>query len=235
MSILLSSFKQSLKSAPYVLKVTHLYFGLYFIIFFIYVFFSLPHILSSEQDVFPFSSIHSIIISSISCFFLSFIIPYYTYKHFKGPDIKPFWSFIKKTFWPVIWNYHIKTNLIILFSLLLFIVPGIYKAVRLSFVPETIFFDNLYRKGQISALKGSDKTTRGYFWPVCLALILTFVLCDTIPSLTLFLLKKYSSFQLITNEIIAFILQFHIDFFVLLFYTHFYFELKQKRSESISC
>ena len=235
MAVLTSSFKQSLKSAPYVFKNTHLYFGFYYITFVIFVFSIPPYIFASEQD---FSSVlltgSRTIFNIITNLSLIFIIPYYTYKYSKSLDIKPFWNFVRKTFWPVIWNYYIKATLIILFFFVLLIIPGIYKGARLSFVSETIFFDDLYKQNQISALKGSDRTSRGYFWPVCLISLLTITSLLTIHPLTLFLLKKYLSFPLFINEILAFLFLFYTVFFSFLFYTQFYFELKQQRGESIS-
>ena len=235
MAVLISSFKQSLKSAPYVLKSTHLYFGFYYIVFVIFIFSAPYYIFAFEQDSSSFllTSL-STVCSTIAKLSLIFIVPYYTYKHFKSPEIKPFWNFVRKTFWPVIWNYYIKATLIIVFFSILLLIPGIYKSVRLSFVSETIFFDDLYKQNQISALKGSDQTSQGYFWPVCLVFIITTTILLGIHPLTLFLLKKYFSFPLFINEILAFILLFYAVFFVILFYTHFYFELKQRKGESIS-
>ena len=167
---------------------------------------------------------------------LIFIVPYYTYKHSKDADIRPFWIFIRETFWPVIWNFYIKTTLVILFFTLLLIIPGLYKAARLSFVNETIFFDNLYKQGQVSSLKGSDKISRGYFWPVLLVCILTFgVLVGFLDYLVPFLMKDYLSFSVLANQVLIFILSFYATCFVSLFYTQFYFELKKQRGEEISC
>ena len=214
MEALVSSLKQSLKSAPYVLKNTHLYFGFYYIVFVIFIF-SVPfYVFPSEQD---FSSGlltgSGTVFSIITRLSLMFVIPYYTYKHSKSPEIKPFWGFVRKTFWPVIWNYYIKATLIILFFSILLIIPGIYKGARLSFISETIFFDDLYKQNQISALKGSDKTSRGYFWPVCFVFILTMTILLAIHPLTLFLLEKYLSFPLFINEFLAFIFSFYAVFF----------------------
>ena len=140
MAVLISSFKQSLKSAPYVLKTTHFYFGFYFIAFVICVFAVLPYFVSPEQDFSSTLSIYSGIINFVTSASLTFIVSYYTYKHAKGPDIRPFWNFIRKTFWPVIWNFYIKATIIILFFFILLIIPGIYKGTRLSFIPDNHLF-----------------------------------------------------------------------------------------------
>ena len=233
MSILFSSLKKALKSAPVVLKDTHFYFAFYFIPFVICSFLILSYTLDSELDAsYFFSPVGAI--TFITQLSLTFIIPYYTYKHTKSSNIRPFWTFIRQTFWPVIWNYYIKYSLIVLFFLILLIIPGIYKGSRLSFTPETIFFDNLYKQGQISALKGSHKTTLGYFWTVCFVFLLfNFFTLGTQP-IALYLLMN-TSFPLVINQIIAFIVNFYIISFMVLFYIHFYFELKQKRGEDISC
>ena len=105
MNILVSSFKQSLKSAPYVLKNIHFYFGFYFIAFLIGLFFSLsyflPPELDSSSDIISYTGTG---IDFLIPFLLLFTVPYYTYKHSNESDIRPFRIFIRETFWPIIWN-----------------------------------------------------------------------------------------------------------------------------------
>ena len=236
MNILVSSFKQSLKSAPFVLKNIHFYFGFYFIAFLVGLFFSLsyflPPELDSSSDIISYTGIG---VDFLTHFLLLFMVPYYTYKHSNESDIRPFGIFIRETFWPIIWNFYIKVSFIILFFLILLIIPGIYKWIRYSFINETIFFDNLYKKGQISALKGSDKITRGYFWQVSVFFILLVGGITTIDPLIFSLMKKYLSFPLFVNQILVCILFFYFYCFTHLFYTHLYFELKKQKGESISC
>ena len=234
MSILFSSFKNSLKSAPYVLKIVHFYFGFYFIPVVICGFLILSYILGPELDESSVLTIYSITMDTILHLCLGFIVSYYTYKHTKSSNIRPFWTFIRQTLWPVIWNYYIKGTIIVLVFLILLIIPGIYKATRLSFIFETILFDNLYKQGEVSALKGSHKTTLGYFWPVCFVYLLWSFFIFGIEPIILFLLGK-TSLHLIIIKIIGFILSFYFYFFLILLYIHFYFELKQKKGEDISC
>ena len=230
MNILISSFKQSLKSAPFVWKNIHFYFGFYFIAFVVGLFLSLSYFLPPELDSSADIIYHTGMgVPLLTDFFLCFMVPYYTYKHSNKSDIRPFWTFIGDTFWPIIWNY-IKVFFIILFFLILLIIPGIYKLIRYSFVSETIFFDNLYKQGQISALRGSDKLTRGYFWPIFVVFI---VLLGGVNVILYFLTKEYMSFSLF--QILYCIFLFYYSYFTFLFRTHLYFELKKQKGESISC
>lgn len=234
MNILVSSFRQSLKSLPFVFKTVHLYFGVYYIAFSALFLFSLSYFFPSEADV--FLSYIGQTLGFLAGGALVFIVPYYTYKkNLKGSDIRSFWTFIRETFWPVIWNLYIKATLVIILFAFLLIIPGLYKAVRLSFVNETIFFDNLYKQRQISALKGSDKTSQGYFWPVCLAIIVTTGLGLFVEYLAPFLIKQYLPVPLFVNQILILVLSFYFTFFAGLFYAQFYFELKKQRGEDISC
>lgn len=72
---------------------------------------------------------------------------------------------------------------ILLFSLLL-IIPGIYKAIRLSLVPYIVLFNSAYQKGEVDALKHSHQLTRKIF-PVVLTVWLVSVVISIFSDLVL--------------------------------------------------
>lgn len=155
--MIVSSFKNSLKSLPFVFKKTSIYFGFYYLAFSALVLLLLRH---SPQ---AFSPAITTLLTLLAHSFLVFIVPYYTYKQAKGPNIRPFWIFIQNSVWSLVLNY-IKAFFILLFFFILLIIPGIYKSIRYFFIAQTVFFDELYKREGLSPLKGSDKTSRGHFW-----------------------------------------------------------------------
>lgn len=108
----------------------------------------------------------------------------------------------------IFWHYLISSILcvlIVLVGLILFILPGIYLAVRLQFYKFLIISDE--NLGPVAALKKSMKMTKGYFWKLfgfILAIILLNIigllvfivgLAVTIPVsvlATAFLYKKFN-------------------------------------------
>ena len=229
MNIIISSFRQSFKSCPIVFKAISLYFGFYFIAFAAILLFTVSYFFSTEI----ISTRRAL--NALAAIALVFIVPYYTYKYSKNTDIQPFWLFIRKTFWPVVWNFYIKAIFIVSFFSFLLIIPGLYKLARLFFVNETIFFDNLYKKKQISALKGSDRTSQGYFWPILLVSTLVVGGIFFAEFLAPFLMKKYLFISLFGSQTLIFIIKFYIICFLSLFYTQLYFEIKKRKEEHISC
>ncbi len=233
MGILKASLKQTVKSSPYVLKEINKYFGFYFIGFSLFVLFSLGLFSSSgsgDSSTVLFAA--SVILNILSKVFIVFMIPYYAYKsNNRDKDIRPFWTFIRDTVWPVVFN-QIKAVLVILLFFLFLIIPGVYKAIRYTFLIHTVFFDDLYKQNQLSALKAADKTTRGYFWLIILALICGAVFA-VLPEPINFVFPSFlppfikSSFSLVVK--------FYFSCLVLLFHSQFYFALKKHRGESISC
>ena len=233
MRILISSFKQSLQSAPFVFKMINLYFGFYFIVFGLAILFIFKLYFPSGQSGSTFSSFSPAtfiqpVLIFLSKVFTVFMIPYYAYKNSQG-NAPPFWNFINETVWPVVLS-HIKAFFVILFFLILLIIPGMYKAIRYTFLTETVFFDRSYKQGSFSALKSADKTTRGYFW-----LIFVFIGFVYIFSILFGLLTKYILPPSFFKEALSFIIQFYMACFFILLKTQFYFELKKQRGESISC
>lgn len=58
----------------------------------------------------------------------------------------------------------------------LFILPGLIKLVRLSFVPFIVVDDPHYQKGSIDALNRSEELVKRHFWLVLFALLLSTLL-----------------------------------------------------------
>ena len=234
MKLLISSLKQTIQSSPFVLKEINRYFGFYFIGGSLVVLFIFNRYFPGQEAGFSaLSSFTPLSLVQMALIFLSrvftvFMIPYYAYKHKKGA-IQPFWIFIQETVWPVVLN-HIKAFFIILFFFIFLIIPGIYKAIRYTFLTETVLFDDLYKQGTFSALKSADKTSRGYFWLIVFFFILQFAF-SALPNI----IKIPSSFPLFVASGLVFIVKFYFSCLMILFKTQFYFELKQRRGESISC
>ena len=224
------SLKQSFKLAPAVLKDTTLYFGIYFLIpgcILLAVF--EPSSLSQGLSLGP-ASIQNLLgpgMLLLSSLFTVFIVPYYTFKYSQGSAPK-FWDFIRDNIWPVTLA-HIKASFVILLFLLLLILPGLYKAIRLHFLTETVLFD---KQTQKSAVKQADLNTRGYFWKIILFLTLSSIIGGllTIP------LKIIAFFNPnLFLSLLDFIVGFFLNCFFLLWRIQFFFEIKKKKGEEISC
>ena len=245
MKIFISSLNQTVKSSPFVLKNITKYFGFYFIGFSLIVVFFVSTSLSGQETEHTTTMIYLTEMSLLfsAHVFTVFMIPYYAYKYnyvYRGnnaskydnkADIRPFWTFISETVWPVVIN-QIKAFFIILLFLLFLLIPGIYKSIRYTFVTHTVFFDDLYKQGRLSVLKSADKTSRGYFW-----LIVFLIFCMYFFT---FLLAKlvdisFSFFPLFVINSLSFIFKLYFSWLIVLFQSQFYFELKKHRGETISC
>ena len=217
---ILSSFKQSLKFAPAVLKDTTLYFGIYFFVLAV-VFLALFKNASSPSRL----NQGLLFLSSL---FTVFIIPYYAFKYSQG-SVPQFWDFIKENVWPAVFAY-IKAFFVILLFLLLLILPGLYKGVRFTFLTETVLFD---KQSQRSHLKQADFNTRGYFWKIILFFILSGLASLILNSLLKTTLAVFGSHFF--TAWLSLILLFYLQCFLLLWKTMFFFEIKKQRGEEISC
>ncbi|MDE0091920.1 MAG: hypothetical protein OXN83_01380, partial [Oligoflexia bacterium] len=198
MGLLLSSFKQSLKISYAVLKDTSLYFGFYFL--------AIACLILIIFQASPFSIFLKWGLSSLSHAFTAFLVPYYAYKYSQGA-VPEFWNFIRENVWPVVFAY-IKAFFVILLFLLLLIIPGLYKAVRLSFLTETVLFD---KQKQQSDLKQANHNTRRHFWLIVLLLISSYFISFLINLIGIFpfLAGLFSS-------LLSFVLTFYLSCFVLL-------------------
>ena len=247
--MIISSFKQSLKFAPKVLKDSTLYFGLYFFAFSLIVLALFKNL--SQSDI-----LNSILLF-LSALFTVFIIPYYAFKYSQG-TVPKFWDFIRDNIWPVALSHikaffvillfampsivafsilavFYKTNLLITFlaflaGLPLLILP-FYKNIRFSFLTETVLFD---KQKQKSFLKQADSNTRGFFWK----LILLFILSGLFSFVLGWSFKKIltslfgSSFF---TTWLSLILLFYLQCFYLLWKINLFFKIKKQKGEELSC
>ena len=182
---------------------------------------------------------------SLAHAFTVFIIPYYAYKYNyvlkhnnKSQDINqghkhisPFWIFISETVWPVVIS-QIKVFFIILLYGLLIIIPGAYKAIRYTFVSHTVFFDDSYKQDPNFLLKFADRISRGYFWLIFLFIVLKYIVIFLVSKsvdISLFFLPS------LVKHSLSVIVGLYLSWFILLFQSQFYFELKKARGETISC
>lgn len=235
--ILIDSFKQTLKSTPFVFTKITVNFGIYFIgLFFMALlvlddFSLIPLFKESTKETVEYTTLA---FNGLCYIFIIFIIPYYAYKYDnKGTAITPFWTFLGKTLWPVIIN-SIKAILIIFLFLLLLIIPGFYKSIRLYFLTQTIFFDDIHKP-----LKTTQNTTQGYFWLIALFLLLTYLLTIFLSPILdkkvfeiLNLAPSFSSKSVILG--LWFFFNFFIYAFIELFKNQFYFAIKKHRMEPVS-
>lgn len=123
---------------------------------------------------------------------------------------------------------HIKAIFIILLFLLLLIIPGLYKMIRLSFYSETVLFDKKDQGGFF--LKKAQHNAQDYFWPLTFLAILDFLSFFLIPLIT-----KFFSFEGIVLQMSQLIIGFYFSCFLILWYSLFFFEVKKKKGEEISC
>jgi len=230
------AFKKALKNSPAVLKILSLKFGFYFLgvgfflIFLISVFLSEIFTIQAFSEFYGLGNILFFALKSFSYAFTLFIIPYYAYKEtYSSLPAPPFWDFISRTVYPVV-IAHIKATFLLLFFTLLFILPGIYKRIRWNFLNETVFFEN-EKPG--SALKKSDQTTRSFFWTLVLFLCLTFVFSSLLPRL-LGKVMLYLNVPVFIFSSLKLFIVFYLSSFVILWKTHFYFEIKKFKGEPIS-
>ena len=220
--MIVSSFKQALKSAPKVLKDTTVYFGIYF---FVFSFLSLALFKNFFESSLMSGFLNQILLF-ISSLFTVFIIPYYAFKYSQG-SVPKFRDFIRDNIWLVVLN-HIKAFFVILLFLLLLILPGIYKALRFSFLTETVLFDKQKR-----LLKQADQNTRRFFWKI----VLFFIIAGLFSFILGWILKA-GLFFLGSNFFIDWlnlIWLFFLQCFYLLWKINLFFEIKKQKGESISC
>ena len=226
MSLIVSSFKQSLKSAWAVLKDTTLYFGLYFFAGSLVVLALFKNSSGFGYSSFVFEEILKTGLLFFASFFTVFIVPYYAFKYSQGSAPK-FWDFIKNNIWLLVLT-HIKAFFLVLFFLLLLILPGLYKSIRWSFLNETVFFD---KQNQKSILKQADSNTRGWFWKI----VLFFILYGLLSLILIWFLKAALSGPHLTVSWLKLIAFFYLKCFYLLWKTHLFFEIKKQKGEPVSC
>ena len=224
-SLIFISFKKTLDSLS-VLKTISFNFGFYFfgVSFLVLFLFSL---MVSKEYLGFLSAFLSPSLLFLSHAFTVFIIPYYAYKKLYDSPAPDFWEFISKTVFPLI-IAHIKAFLVIFLFCLLLIIPGIYKAIRFSFLSQTVFFDS---NRSHSPLKTADQLTRGFFWPIVLYLIIALCFSSILYSFNKLL---FSNLPFFLKSSLNLVISFYISCFFILWKNLFYFEIKKFKEESIS-
>lgn len=222
--ILKPAFQQTLKSLPFVFKKISLYIGIWFFLL-SSLFFFLNKDFSSEQlsDILKLVYLYAPFFIVLH-FFHIFMISYYSYCYNNGLN-PSFWKFISNKIWPLIIAY-IKAIFTVLGFMLLLVVPGLIKSVRLCFLIETVFFD---KKTEVSFLKKTIQNSKGYFRISAFVIVLV--------SLSLMLddiLNKISPSKSILYSIFITVLYFYVRSFAILFRNQVYFQIKKEKGEEVS-
>ena len=232
--IIKEAFKKTVDSSPWVLKKLNSSFAVYYIPFaitflFLAYTFWFPPSFALARYVMP-----SLLVM-VGMAFASFLTPYYVRQYNEQGSTEPFKDFVRDNVTALVIN-HIKKFLSILLHSLLLIIPGIIKCIRLTFVTQTTFFDKNCKEGRLSALKASQDLTKGFLWPLCLALIAVFLGMTGISMLLKFTLKWILASS--SNPVLSSItdgfgltIDFYFHNLALIFMTQLYFSLKTARSE----
>ena len=219
-------FQESIRSVPWVFRRVSLQFAVYWIPFIIVVI-----VLINQVPAFSNSPImKSIFITGLhfldKCFII-FLVPYLVYAFLnqnQKESIPKFKNFVAENIFPLVIN-HIKAAFVILAYLLLLIVPGVIKAIRLAFVTQATFFDEEFKSGG-SALKASQKTVKGSFFTIVCLMLFVGVVVYFLISKGLFLLIPLERGHLV-RDILDYIYQFYAGAFASLLMTQAYFILKR--------
>ncbi len=159
--------------------------------------------------------------------FLIFIIPYYVFVFLRSKNNETtlnFWDFLSENMFPLVVN-HIKAFFVIGFFLLLLIIPGIIKGLQLALLTQTTFFDEDYKNGKISALKASQKTTKGFLSGLLMLLLMPTFFYFIVVFILTSSLQQFMPIYLI--DIIKYIITFYISCFTYILMTQAYFVSKQ--------
>ena len=228
-------FQESFDCLPFVFKKTTVYFGyIWFplaILIIILFHQSFPH---SSGNNFISSSIHSMFSMSLHLIghcFIIFLVPYFVLAFLNQKSNKPtlpMKDFISENMFPLVVN-HIKTTFTILLFFLLLILPGIIKGFQLALVTQVTFFDDQYKNGNASALKISQKLTKGFLFGIA---IITFIM-TILP----FILSPFYMVISLTNalpfaliSVLKFLSTFYLNCFGLILLTQAYFVLKKRHN-----
>ena len=225
MKLLKSAFVQSLKSSPFVFKNISLYFAGYFFLFSTLFYILLYNSAFKETlESVPRAQYYvQFVLLILAHIFIIFMIPFYTYRYNTGSSPN-FWTFIADKVWLLVLN-QIKAFFVILFFLILFILPGIYKVIRLYFLTESVFFEK-----EPSFLKKSAQCSKGRFWT--LVLFIVFIMIS--KSLSGLLAQSLTASSSFIPSVFSLCLSFYISSFLILLKTQFYFQLKKEKGQEVS-
>ena len=179
------------------------------------------------------SSMVLIILSLLENCFLVFLIPYFVYVYLNNKQNKEsplFSDFLKENVFSLVIN-HIKAFFVILLYLLLLIIPGLIKALRLFFVSQATFFDKDFHKDHRSALKASQETTKGYLFLIFFFFILPFVGSFAISSMFSILKFNLTTIDIIIRTL-GYFVGFYFHSFILILMTQAYFIFNEIQKSS---
>lgn len=249
--IIKEALEAAKNSSPWVFKKLTLYFACYYIplaIAFLWTAYAFwfPSSFNLARMFLPW------LITMTGMAFAIFITPYYVYRFNekkKGALNKSFlreapenaqtsssgsfWDFVRENVTPLVIN-HIKKFFVILGYLFLFIVPGLVKMARLTFVTQTTFFDPDCRQGKLSALRASHELTKGFFVSLVILFAFIFIGLGIISEGLKYSLKLiFGSEGAFSHSIVGsfdLVVSFYMQNLVLIFLTQLYFSLKKAKN-----
>ena len=101
--------------------------------------------------------------SLTTSFIIILILPFPLYELTYKKVPSSLWVFVKKHSRPLFVESLRVLTYVLLWSFL-FILPGVYKQIRWTFVPFIVYFDPNYEKGDVDPLEESAKLSVGLMW-----------------------------------------------------------------------
>lgn len=144
-----------------------------------------------------FAVVNQALVSLLEFVILTMLVPLRVMEHQSNKNEPPasFWAFAKKHT-PALTLESIRALAVTLLWSLLLILPGVFKYVRLFFVPYVVVADPEYQSGNRDALEYSNKLIKGIGLPLFLLILALFGI-DLLRS------SVRESFPLFTNPIPA--------------------------------
>lgn len=102
---------------------------------------------------------------------LALLIPYRLFERLKGLAPTSFWKILNVHSVPLTIESMRALSVVLLWALAL-ILPGIYKLIRLSFMPMVVLTDPQYASGKVDPLKRSEEICRGFtIWIIAITVV----------------------------------------------------------------
>ena len=222
------TFERSWKSCPWIFKKITFTFGIVWFPFVAFVFYffykSIPEVSDLQSKTLQIG------LNYLEHAFTVFIVPFFVASQYKVT--KNFKDFLTENVTPFVITY-IKATFIVLAYSLLFLVPGIIKAIRFVLLPQTCFFGDSHKKDSTTLLKACSAVSQGYLFSLFsvfffglpfLGILLSFGLKGL-----LFFLFDSAHLELIANLAIC-VFSFYWGTFIYIAITHFFFIIKAKSS-----
>ncbi len=113
-----------------------------------------------------------ILTSILESFALMNLLPYRLDELERKIAPRPLFPLFQKSVTPLAME-SIRVAAHVLLWLIVFIIPGIIKQIRFSFVPFIVLLNPAYAQGEIDALKESENRIKGHTWPLFFVLTLS--------------------------------------------------------------